>query len=227
MTPAVHDPLSGCCAGGPCPELEPVTRQLTEVITRRGIDHLPVEELAGRLRLSAAAVRAASAHAPHLGLCRGPGEGLMVFCLPPAPVAAGFHVEHRRGRLVLRLPARGHRPALLLSGRWLGPVPVAERADTIGSGELAHLVSRLTLMARPWLPARAPDPVRYLFELIAHAWHLGPTPGRPGGGLWVHRVDFGHPVAWPPGGEPTGRLELVAHHRGGRHLLVNLYPLPG
>jgi hypothetical protein len=206
------------------PELPTVAGSLYCLITDAGVDLAPVDQFAHALGVRAAVVQAAAARVPYLGLC-GPEHNPMLFCLPPAPIAAGFHAEYRHGRLVLRLPVRNHRPALLLSGHRIGPVPAHDRDDTIGAGELAHLVSRLTLLARSWLPRSAPDPMRYLFELVAHAWRLGQTPRRPEGTLSVHRAEFGRPIAWP-GGVPASRLDLVLNHQGGHHQLVNLYPVP-
>jgi hypothetical protein len=206
------------------PVLPTVADLLCRLVTDAGVDLAPVDQLAHALNVSAAVVRAAAARVPYLGLC-GPERDLMLFCLPPAPIAAGFHAEPRHGRLVLRLPARDHRPALLLSGHRVGPVPAHDRDHTIGAGELAHLVSRLTLLARRWLPPSTPDPMRHLFELVAHAWRLGPTPRRPEGTLSIHRAEFGRPIAWP-GGLPASRLDLVLNHQGGgHHQLVNLYPV--
>jgi hypothetical protein len=205
------------------PELPTVAGLLYRLITDAGVDLALVDQLAHALNISAAVVQAAAARMPYLGLC-GPEHRLMLFCLPPAPIAAGFHAEHRRGRLMLRLPVRDHRPALLLSGHRVGPVPIHDRDNTVGAGELAHLVSRLTLLSRSWLPPSAPDHMRYLFELVAHAWRLGPTPRRPDGTLSVHRAEFGRPIAWP-GGLPTSRLDLVLNHQDGNHQLVNLYPV--
>jgi hypothetical protein len=210
-------------AGDRVPVLDAVAQRLAQILAGRGVDLGGVEQLARALKVNESVVRAAAAHAWFLGLCAAE-ERLMVFCLPPQPLAAGFHAEHRRGRLVLRLPVRHHRPALLLSGHWVGPVPVGDRGETVGAGELAHLVSRLVLMARSWLPTNAPDPARYLFELIAWAWRSGPTPRRGAGMVAVHRADLGGPVALC-NGVPTSRLELVTNHQGGIHQLVNVYPV--
>lgn len=205
------------------PDLDAVAHRLGQVLVGQGVDLAGVDQLARALKVSESVIRAGAAHAWFLGLCAAE-DRLMVFCLPPQPLAAGFHAEHRRGRLVLRLPVRHHRPALLLSGHWLGPVPVGDRGETAGAGELAHLVSRLVLMARSWVPTNAPDPARYLFELIAWAWRSGPTPRRGSGSLTVHRADLGRPVAMNKE-IPTSRLELVTNHHGGHHQLVNVYPV--
>lgn len=225
---AAHHPPRQTCRSeasiSRAPDLGMVARWLYRVLSERGVDLAPVEALARAGKVSASEVRAAAAHAPYLGLC-GTESQLMVFCLPPQPLAAGFLAEPRRERLVLRLPVRDHHPALVVSGHRVGPVPVSEREETIGSGELAHTVSRLTLMAASWLPPTA-DPTRCLFELIAQAWRLGPTPRRAGGTLAVHRADFGRPIA-RTNGSTSSRLELVLNHQGGAHQLVNVYPIAG
>jgi hypothetical protein len=205
------------------PELGTVAHRLRGILSEQGIDLAPVAELAAALNISPSVVRAAAAHAPHLGLC-GTERNLMLFCLPPQPLAAGFLAEQRHGRLVLRLPVRDHKPALLINGHRIGPVPVSERDETSGSGELAHTVSRLTLMAASWLLPAA-DPTKFLFELITRAWRLGPTPRRASRMLAVHRADFGRPIA-RCNGSTTGRLVLVLNYQGGPLQLVNLYPVP-
>lgn len=204
-------------------QLEPIADRIYHALVCRGIDVAPAEALARALCVPESVLCAGAARVPYLGLC-GTGRELMVFCLPPEPIEAGFCAEYRDGRLMLRLPGQGRRPALLLSGRRVGPVPVEEREQTVGAGELAHLVSRLTLMARGWLPQVAASPMRVLFELIAAGWRSGPPPElRAGGELGVHRVDFTHPIGRGPVG-PTHRLELVTHHHNGTHQLVNVYP---
>ena len=212
-----------CRAGDRVPDLDTVGHLLRQILAGHGVDLAGADQLARALKVNESLVRAAAAHAWFLGLCAAE-ERLMVICLPPQPLAAGFQAEYQRGRLVLRLPVRQHRPALLLSGHWVGPVPVGDRGETVGAGELAHLVSRLVLMARSWLPSNAPDPARYLFELIAWAWRSGLTPRRGAGTVAVHRVDLGRPVALR-NGVPTSRLELVTNHQGGTHQLVNVYPV--
>jgi hypothetical protein len=203
-------------------ELDQIARQIYRALAHRGIDLTPAHRLADSLDVPETVLRAAVARTPYLGLCETALDP-MVFCLPPQPLAAGFLAEVRGRHLALRLLARG-RPALLLSGRQVGPVPAAEREETIGSGELAHLVSRLTLMAASWLPPAAMSPTRLLFELIASGWRSG-SRSRDSGELAVHQADFDQPIAWGPIGS-TRRLELVTHYHGGTHQLVNIYPSP-
>ena len=104
-------------------------------------------------------------------------------------------------------------------------MPVSERGETIGAGELAHTISRPTLMAASWLPP-TPDPTKFLFELIAHAWWLGPAPRRAGDMLAVHRADVGRTIA-ASDGSTSSRLELVLNYQGGLYQLVNVYPVRG
>jgi hypothetical protein len=115
-------------------------------------------------------------------------------------------------------------PGLPLYGNRVGPVPAHDRDHTTGAAELAHLVSRLTVLARRWLPPSTPDPMRHLFELVAHTWRLGRPPRRPDGTLSIHRAEFGRPIAWPHD-LPASHLDLVLNHQGGHHQLVDLYPV--
>lgn len=184
-----------------------------------GVDCGPLTWLSDELGVSATELRCTMDYAPHLGI-RSTRAGELVYCLPRQPIAVGFLPEYRRGRMRLRLPGHGLRPALLITGHRVGPAPEGEA--TLGTGELGYTVSRLAAMAASWLPA-CPDPTRFLFELIAEAWrHASGT--RQLGGLGIYRASFQTPIATLD--EPTNRLELVTNRRAPGHELVNLYPIP-
>ncbi|GAA5172708.1 hypothetical protein GCM10023321_72950 [Pseudonocardia eucalypti] len=189
-----------------------------QTLADHGVDCAPLVWLSRTLDVPAAELRTTVHYALHLGICPDP-TGPVLYCLPRQPIAAGFVPVHRGGRMLLRLPGCRLRPALGLSGQRVGPVPAHERGTTIGAGELAYTVCRLTLMAGNWLPT-SPDPARYLFELVAEAWrHASGT--RRLGGLGIHRASFDTPIAFSAGAM-TNRLELVTN----RHELVNVYPIP-
>ena len=189
-----------------------------QTLTERGVDCVSLAWLSGALDVPVDELRTTVRYAVHLGICHG-ADGSVMYCLPRQPIAAGFVPVYRDGRMRLRLPGCRLRPALWLSGQRVGPVPEHERdGTTLGAGELAYTVCRLGLMAASWLPP-SPDPLRYLFELVAEAWrHASGT--RYLGGLGIHRAGFEAPIAFGP--EMTNRLELVTN----RHELVNLYPIP-
>lgn len=198
--------------------------RLADLICQRlaelNADCAPVAWLSRTLGVSAAELRATLDYALHLGICEEP-TGPVLYCLPRGPIAAGFRPVHRDGRMSLRLPGRGLRPALLIRGCRVGPAPEHERGMTLGAGELAYTVCRLTLLAGRWLPG-GPDPTRRLFELVAEGWrHASGT--RHLGGLGIHRASFDQPIAVRP---VTNRLELVTNRRKGGHELVNVYPIP-
>lgn len=194
--------------------------QVYRYLVRRGIDFAPLDQLANRLGATARELRVAVDSVSYLGFCTG-GEPL-VYCLPAQPMAAGFEVDHHAGRLVLRLPSHGLRPPLVISGQYVGPVPRHERPTTLGAGELAYVISRLTLLAGYWLPVIPSDPVRFLFELIAEGWRHAST-SRLDGGFGIHRTSFTQLIACDPA---TNRLEFVTNRHRGAHQLVNLYPIP-
>ena len=207
------DPAVGAHSAGSARLAAGIRRELA----RRRRDFAPVATLARTLRATPDAVRAAAAGERCLGLC-----GTAVFCLPPQPLAMGFRAELRNQRLMLRLPAR-HRPDLWISGHRLGPMPPGEPdgAAPFGRGELAHTITRLSLMARSWLHPGI-DPTRELFELIATAWLLGHRP-KCVGTLGVLRVDFNTPIAREHG-RLTSHLELIVNLTQGAHQLVNVFP---
>lgn len=201
--------------------------QVCQTLGDHEVDCAPLAWLASTLGVPATELRTTVNYALHLGICEDAAAGPVMFCLPRQPIAAGFQALHRRGRMRLRLPARGLRPALTIRGHRVGPVPEHERAATLGGGELGYTINRLTRMAATWLPD-SPDPTRYLFELIVdgwrHAWGV-----RQFGGLGIHRASFELPMAFGPGA-PDGisnRLELVTNRRRGGYELVNVYPVPG
>ncbi|GAA5159559.1 hypothetical protein GCM10023321_40870 [Pseudonocardia eucalypti] len=189
------------------------------------VDCAPLSWLSHTLGEPTADLRTTMDYALHLGICTD-GTDEVVYCLPRQPIAAGFIPAHSVGHMQLRLPGQRLRPALLITGHRVGPVPESERGTTLGTGELAYTVARLTSMAASWLPD-SPDPTRYLFELIAEAWwHASGT--RHLGGLGIHRVNFEQPIASGPEvpGETTNRLELVTDRHLTGHELLNLYPIP-
>lgn len=195
--------------------------RLCQTLAEHDTDCAPLEWLAERLGVPETELRTAVDYALHLGICDE-----VLYCLPRQPVAAGFEPCHRGGRMQLRLRGSGLRPPLLIRGARVGPVPKPQRGQTLGAGELAYTISRLTLMATNWLPP-TPDPTRYLFELIAEAWRHG-TGARQLRGMGIHRAYFGTPIAVGPGapGGATNRLELVTYRRLSGHELVNVYPIP-
>jgi hypothetical protein len=205
------------------PELGTVTEWLYRELNERGVDLAAVSDVAHALNVSESVVRAAAAGAVNLGLCAGENR-VSLYCLPPQPLRAGFRAVPQQGRLMLRLPRRGRRAELVLSGQRIGPVPHADRDETVGSGELAHVVSRLTLMASSWLPPVPGSPTQVLFELIAAGWSAVAPPRGERRELGVHQVGFDRPIARTPHGY-TSRLALVTHYRRGCHQLVNVYPI--
>jgi hypothetical protein len=194
-----------------------------QVLARRGIDFAPLGALAQALAVGEAELRLIAECAPNLGVCHG--RELVVYCLPPQPTAAGFEVTHWRGRLWLRLASSEPRPPLLVGGQHVGRVPAGDRDTTVGAGELAHAICRLTLMAGRWMP-NVPDPTRYLFELIAEGWRHATTTRH--GGFSTHQAEFDVPITLGSGapGGGTNRLELVTNRSFRVHRLVNLYPVP-
>ena len=197
-----------------CPKLASL---MCRTLADQRADCAPLDWLSSTLATPAARVRTAADYAPDLGCCPS-HAGSLVYCLPRQPIAAGFEPVFRGGRLRLRLPAPGLRPALLIIGQRVGPVPEHEREGAVGTGELAYTVRRLTQMAADWLPD-CPDPTRYLFELIAEAWRHAGT--RCLGDLGIHRTSFESPIA-----AGTNRLELVTNRRRTGQELVNVYPIP-
>ncbi|GAA5175168.1 hypothetical protein GCM10023321_80680 [Pseudonocardia eucalypti] len=195
------------------------------MLAEQGVDFARLARLAHLLRVTGEQVRTAVAADPRLGICAEPEP--VVYCLPAGPVAAGFEVRRRAGRLLLRLPGRGLRPALLLSGCYLDPGMPYERIGTVGAGALAYTVARLTSLARHWLPP-VPDPTRHLFELTAETWRHGARQ-RQAGPLAVYRADFTELIATGPGlpDGGTNRLELVTNRCWGGYRLVHVYPVPG
>jgi hypothetical protein len=193
-----------------------VCQQLAEL----NVDCAPIVRLTRLLGVPADELRTTVRYALHLGICEEP-TGPVLYCLPRGPIAAGFRPVHRDGRMSLRLPGRGLRPALLVRGYRVGPAPEHERGMTLGAGELAYTVCRLTLLAERWLPG-GPDPTRQLFELIAEGWRHA-TGSRHFGDLVIHRASFDQPIAVQP---VTNRLELVTNRCRGGHELANLYPIP-
>lgn len=195
--------------------------KIYRALVSAGVDFLPLDSLARKIGVAGDTIRRAAEVAPYLGVLPAKPEPL-IYCVPPQPLAAGFTVRHREDRLMLWLPGRGLYPALMINGRHVGRVPGPERELTLGAGELAHTVSRLTLMAESWLPC-VPDPSRYLFELIVAAW--GQRPACRLDGFGVHRASFDGIIATHPDGG-TNRLELVTNRRRSVHQLVNVYPIP-
>lgn len=206
---------------------ETIASRVRQALAELGADFAAMAGLASLLRLTESQLYAAVEPVPYLGVC-GTSDAPLLYCLPAGALAAGFVPELRDGQLVLRLPARGHRPALLISGQLVGRVPRAERDQVLGAGSLAYVVHRLTAMAHSWLTP-TPDPTRRLFELIAQAWHRGPIPLRPAALVRVHRAAFDRSTAT---GNATGNaaasncLELVVNYRDSEYHLLNLYPLP-
>ncbi|GAA5172789.1 hypothetical protein GCM10023321_73110 [Pseudonocardia eucalypti] len=193
---------------------------LRQTLAEHDLDCASLSWLSHTLGVPAVELRTAVKYALHLGICES-GAGPVLYCLPRQPMATGFEAVHRNGRMVLRLPGHGLRPPLLISGQHVGPVPEDERAGTLGAGELAYTICRLTLMAGNWLVA-ASDPTRLLFELIAEGWRHGST-SRLGRGFSIHRASFTEAIATEPA---TNRIELVTNRHRGGHQLVNLYPIP-
>ncbi len=199
---------------------------------RRGADLAPLHQLASRLRVPQASVRAAAARSTELGLC-GPGRRPLVWWADPAALAAGFEPVYRRGRLTLQLPAaeRSRRP-LVISGRHNDPAAQVDLdptelklADPIAGrlGELGYTVARLTAMAGRWL---ADD--QQLFALVRLAWQASPTLAWTVGSMQVHVADLGQPVAtvfWRDN-IPTSHVELVVWADPDDGLvLANVYPV--
>lgn len=199
--------------------------RVCRVLLERGVDFAPLVSLAKSVDAEARAVLAATTHVPYLGFLTI-GSEPNVYCVPPQPGLAGFRVAHRSGRLRLRLPARGLRPALWISGQRVGPAPRAERASPAGSGELAYTVACLTRIAENWLPD-VPDPAMYLFELIVEGWRHA-SASSEGGGLGIHRARFTESIAFGAGapGGATDRIELVTNRYLTGHELANVYPIP-
>lgn len=186
-----------------------LAHRVRRTLTDHNVDYVSLDWLSRVLDVTEPELYLATATTPHLGIHRGPAP--TVYCLPPQPVAAGFEVRQDTGRrLLLRLPGRGPRPPLVITGQRVGPEPA-------GAGELAYTVRRLTQMAANWLP----DP-GILFELVAEAWRHAETT-HPGGGVWLHRADFAEAIT---ADGSTNRLELVTNRRWGAHQLANVYPVP-
>lgn len=221
MSLTVLEPKQSRTRPRPAPSHRLLADRLGQTLAEHRMDCAPLNQLAHFLGAAAAALLTATAYAPELGICTDEGQPL-VYRLPRQPIAAGFRPVCRGGRMWLRLPGHGPRPALWITGRRIGPARAGECGAPMASGELAYTLNRLVSMAADWLPD-GPDPARYLFELIAQAWWHG-SGTRQLGGLAVHRARFEAPVTLGP--NPANQLELVTNRCGTGRELINAYPIP-